>query len=139
VDVELALAHYHACDGLGLSTNEIDAIGQQVGDHLQSVLVALGARTARAAGLDVRHAVVAFEKLFPRVFQGGSLGVIQTGPKDVMVELKSVRLTSSYYFRTAYVGHLRAAARFVGARAFYAKPARLDPLSDTFIVSVAWV
>jgi len=139
VDVELAVAHYAACDGLGLSTSEIDAIGQQVGDHLQNVLVSLSARTARAAGLDVRHAVMAFEKLFGRVFQGGSLGVFQTGPKDLLVELKGVRLTSSYYFRTAYLGHLRSAAKFVGTRAFYAKPARLDPVSDTFIVSVAWV
>jgi hypothetical protein len=139
IDAELAVAHYRACDGLGLGAQEIDAIGQQVGDHLQNVLVAFGARAARTAGLDVRHAVMAFEKLFSRVFQGGSLSVIQTGPKDVLVELKGMRLTCSFYFRTAYMGHLKAATKFVGVRACYVKSARVDSLSDTFIVAVSWV
>jgi hypothetical protein len=138
-DIAIAVAHYQACDRLGLGPREIDAIGQSVGDNLQNVLVSLGARAARTAGFDPKTGVRVFEKLFYRLFDGGSLQVLQTGPKDLVLELVGLRMTASSYFRTAYCGHLKTAAKFVGVRAVVVKPLRYDARSDTYAVSLAWV
>ena len=139
MDVSIAMAHYRACDALGMSPEEVDAIGQKVGDRLQNMLVGLGARTARATGFDPKSGVPFFERLFPRVFRGGSLAITQHGPKDLRIELRSMGVTHTAYFRQAYCGHIKRAAHFFGVRTVYVKQHRFDSAADTFIVSVAWV
>jgi hypothetical protein len=80
-----------------------------------------------------------FDRLWLRLFQGGSLQVTQVGPKDVIIELRATRLTRYVYFRAEFMGVLKVAAQVVGVRSTYLRVHKHDPATDTFSVFGSWV
>jgi hypothetical protein len=49
--IDAGLAHYRACDALGLSTLEQVAIGREVGDRIHGTFLGTMVRAARGAGV----------------------------------------------------------------------------------------
>jgi hypothetical protein len=138
IPVELALAHYEACENLALRREEFDAMGAGVGDRVQDTLLVSPAKKAREADFDLWQAIHALHRVWPRVFQGGSVQVVKVGPKEMLVEEQGFVVSRYHYYRLSHVAALCAMYAALGTRVTLAKVASYDPASDELVVRVGW-
>ena len=96
-------------------------------------------KTVRATGVTPWVLLERFDRLWGRLFQGGSVQLVKVGPKDLTIELRGARLTRFEYFRTAFIGVVRAGFKLVGVRAAYVKHGTWQASADRFVMSAAWV
>jgi hypothetical protein len=136
--IALGDAHYRACDALELGNDELLEIGEAVGDRMQGPYMDTLTRTARNLGVTPWLLLKRFDALWGRLFQGGSFELTKVGPKDLTIEIRGARLSSSSYFRRGFCGVVRAGYKYVGVRAAYVKIGGWDPRSDRFVMSAAW-
>lgn len=138
VPLDVAMAHYRACDALGLDREALMGIGQSVGDRIQGSYLGTIARGAKLAGITPWVLFRSFDRIWYRVFQGGAAGVTKVGPKDAIVEIERVPLARIEYFRIAFMGLFIAGAKFVGARSVHVDTVfgRCGP--DRLTYRVAW-
>lgn len=137
--IEIGLAHYLACDELGVDEAQLVRIGEAVGARLQSTLLGVGAKLAHASGLSNTVMAQCFEKLWPRLIVGGSVQLELVGPKDLVIELRAGVLPRSSYFRGTFIGNVKAAAKLVGLTSVYAKQLTYSSAKDRFAVQMSWV
>jgi hypothetical protein len=138
IPVELALSHYEACEKLELTAEDFEAMGAAVGDRVQETLLVSPAKKAQKADFDLWQAIPALQRVWPRVFQGGSAQIVRLGPKDMAVEERGFVLNRFHYYRQAHVAALRSTYSAVGTRITLVKVASYDPAKDEMIVRVAW-
>ena len=97
--IDLGIAHYRACDSLGLQWEQVLSIGKEVGERVQGTVLGLMVRTAKSTGLApwtaLRNGMVFYE----RGFRGGAVGIVKLGPKEARVELVGNPLCAVSYFR----------------------------------------
>jgi len=129
--IELAVAHYGACDRLDLSLEERVALGEAVGERIQGPVMKTITRGARAVGVTPFTLLTRFDSLWGRLFQGGSIQVTKTGPKDIEVEILGARVSRFAYFRTGFTGLARAGLRVTGVRVAYV---HTGPLAGGWLV-----
>jgi len=139
VPLEVGMAHYRACDALGLDREALTSIGQSVGDRIQGSYLGTIARGAKLAGVTPWVLFRSLDRIWDRMFQGGAAGVTKVGPKDAIVEFERVPLASIEYFRIAFIGLLTAGGKFVGVRTVHVDTVfgRCGP--DRLTYRVAWV
>jgi hypothetical protein len=102
--IEHAVAHYTACDALGLGQDELNAIGSEVGERIQGTFMGTLAKTMTTLGVTPWLPFGQFQRLWDRVFQGGGVAVYRLGPSAARVEIRSVCLARIEYFRRAFGG-----------------------------------
>lgn len=110
--VELALAHYDACDQLRLSDAIVTAAGVRAGENLSSALL--------VAGLGVQDRspwsfIGAFSRMGRRIYEGGSAQYVKLGEKILEIEHVRNPLFSFHYYRVAHGGFLRKSFGSLGA------------------------
>jgi hypothetical protein len=110
--MDLALAHYAACDELGLSPKDQFAIGAEVGDRVQGTMLGLVVRTAKTSGLTPWMGLNQCTKLYERLFNGGSVRLVKLGPKDARMEVVNNPLFALAYFRNGFRGLVCTGAQF---------------------------
>jgi hypothetical protein len=120
LEIEIALAHYAACDALGLSPQEQFAIGAEVGGRVQGTMLGMIARTAKDMAATPWTALAQCDRLYERLFQGGSIKVTKLGPKDARMEILNNRLFAFAYFRNGFRGLVCAGAEMLGRAKAYA-------------------
>jgi hypothetical protein len=106
--IEVGVAHYRACDALLLSTADRIASGESVGDRIQGTFMRTLVQTARTAGVTPWTLFKRFDRMWERLFQGGSVEVVQVGPKDLTIEVCGAQVSQFAYFRTGFTGVVRA-------------------------------
>jgi len=104
VPIEVGIAHYAACDALGLSTDLQIAMGRRVGDRIQGTLLGTVVRMAKEAGVSPLTVLPRWQRFWNRVFDGGGLYANKLGPKEVEMGAHSVLLMDCSYFRVAVRG-----------------------------------
>jgi hypothetical protein len=102
--IDAALAHYRACDTLGLTPAQQMEIGREVGDRVHGTFLGTMIRSARTAGVTPWTALGYTGKLYERLFVGGGACVLKVGPKDARCELAGNPLVDLTYFRNAFRG-----------------------------------
>ncbi|MET0286359.1 MAG: hypothetical protein ABW352_17900 [Polyangiales bacterium] len=137
--IEIALAHYQACEAINLPLSEQVAMGEAVGDRIQGTFLATLMKSARASGLSPLILFKQFDRLYGRLFEGGSIQLTQTGPKDLEVEIAGLPLSRYAYFRTAFTGVVRAGFVFSGVRSNYVKQHSYNAKTESFVLRAAWV
>lgn len=137
--IEVALAHYAACEALELPLSEQVAMGEAVGDRIQGSFLTTLMKSARAAGYNPLILLSQFDRLYGRLFQGGSVQLTQTGPKDADVEVRGMLTTRFSYFRIAFTGVVRAGILFSGVRTGYVRQGAYNATSDTLVMHTSWV
>lgn len=140
VPVDLAMAHYRACDEMRLAESEIEQLGARMGDSYgQSVAGAL-VKAARMAGVDSAWtALRQIDRVWDRMYQGGTTVLLQTGPKDLVLEHTGLPLAESPYFRTALRSYWLYFGR-LGSRTAYMKFTRpRKPHPHTVALEGSWV
>jgi hypothetical protein len=119
---EAARAHYEACDGLGLDTNEKIAVAMEVGDRVHGTFLGLLMRAARTSGVTPWTALAQAARLYGRLFCGGGVAVTRRGPKDARVDLVGNALCDIEYFRVGVRGVHMAALRLFCRRIVAQEP-----------------
>jgi hypothetical protein len=104
LDLDIAAAHYRACDALGLSVQAQVAMGEAVGDAVNGTFMRTLLHIARSAGVTPWVVLKHYTKLWERLFDGGDVEVDKLGPKEALVQMYGLPLFSIPYIRVAVRG-----------------------------------
>ncbi len=102
--VDVAVAHYAACDRLNFSHRDLYAIGRDVNTQTNASVLKMLVKLATGAGVTPWTAFSQFNRLWDRVWVGGGVGVYKIGPKEARLEIVSWPLAGSTYVRHAMRG-----------------------------------
>lgn len=135
------VAHFRVVDSLVPSDAQLARLGELLGTQIMDSLFASLIRTARSAGAEagIWLALKQVDRIWNRMYQGGGVAVLQTGPKDAIFEVHGIPVASSRYFRLSHSAFVRAAILMV-ARVCVVKevPAR-RPTPESLAISISWV
>ena len=138
LEVEAAIAHYEACDALGLSPAEQRVIGEDAGDKQQRMFFNMLVRAAKAAGVTPWTALEYVHPARERGFRGGDVSVVKVGPKEARVTITGLHLLRIPYFRNGFMGAQAAALRLFASRIYVRDVSRGAP-PTLFTTLISWV
>ncbi len=140
VPIELARAHYGACDRLRLSDRAAEELGSLMAASMGSTLFASLLRTVRSTGIDSLWTVLKQnDRLWDRMYQGGGVTVIKLGPKDLILENHGISLAESRHFRAAYRAYWTALGSLVAKAAYVKLVAPREPHPHRIAIAGSWV
>jgi hypothetical protein len=116
--LNIALAHYRACDSLGLGANAIAAIGRSTNDKVKGSVYGTFIRAFKEAGLTPWAVIPQFQRFWDRTYEGGCLRVTKLGPKEARVDVINCALCQSHYWRHALRGLSCGLIELVCSRAY---------------------
>lgn len=103
VPIEVALAHYRACDSLGLGQAELAQIALVLSTRYADSIFGTMLRTSRQVGLDAPWLALRSQgRFWDRVYVGGGVRAYRLGPKDAHLEQHGLPLAEIAYFREAH-------------------------------------
>jgi hypothetical protein len=118
VGVEVALAHYEACEALGLTDSEQVDVGRLVGERLRGTLLGTVVRMAKEGGMTPWAVIPHFPRLWSRLFGGSTLSAWKVGPKEARLECAAMPLVDVRYFRNALRGQAQGLIDLFCARSY---------------------
>lgn len=136
VPVDLAAAHFAACDALGLG--ELELI-EQGGESARSMGPAMLGTLLRAVGTSPLTALSALGRVWDRIHQGGVCVAIHTGPKDLYIEQQGNPLSGSRFYRLSGQGFYKSLAELFCARAYVKATRPMQRDGRAFAVTISWV
>jgi hypothetical protein len=139
VPVELALAHYEACEQLNLNVDDTHALGLSVGDRLKDTVLVSHAKKVRGEEVDVWAAYSQMYRMWPRLYQGGSVQVVKIGPKSQLLEQRGFPMNRFRYFRQAQVAAFVSAYEAIGAELTCVKVDRYSLARDEVVFRIMWL
>lgn len=134
--IEVAMAHYQACDELDLTTLELKRIGEAVGDRMGNMLIGALARAAKLTGITPWQFYGQLGRAWSRAFQGGCAGLTRVGPNESLIELRGLPLCRFAYFRHGCAGAFNAIANLAANRA---ATTIVDHSDDTLRLRGTWL
>lgn len=137
--VEVAMAHYAACDALALSDADLARIGEAVSTRIMGTFLGTMLRSSRSVGAAPSPwvPIKQYGRVCERLMNGGRYVVYEAGPKDAVLEAHGIPMLAYRYFRSAQVGMTRGAAG-VFAKTCFAKELHMLG-ADRIRISVRWV
>ncbi|HEY1694100.1 MAG TPA: hypothetical protein VGG39_18155 [Polyangiaceae bacterium] len=102
--LDVATAHYSACDALGLTVPEQVSMGASVGDAINGTFLGTVVRMARGAGVTPWLVLKQYARLWDRIFDGGDVEIDKLGPKEALIQMHGLSLFSIPYIRVAMRG-----------------------------------
>jgi hypothetical protein len=138
VPVPLAMAHYRACDSLGLPHDEVVGIGQSVGTSAHANVFHVLKKIVSTIGATPWSLAEHYERLWTRALDGGGFRIVRVGPKDSHIEVQRVPMSASAYFRAAFCGVNLAALNLLSTKC-YVRVSSIARARDGFTIRVAWV
>jgi hypothetical protein len=138
IPIDIAHAHFAAVDALDLLESDILAFTRLAGEQQHHVFLSTALRLVRATGLTPWTALPAFSKIWDRVFEGGALGIQQTGPKDARVIVAAHPLLRHRCHRIGARSHIELALSFCAKHA-YVREAAYDRRNETMTLTARWL
>jgi hypothetical protein len=139
VPVAVSTAHFERLDRIPLSDTQITRMAEPMAAGLLHDRFASLGRVARSHGAEVGVWVGSkqSDRVFARMYNGGSIKVNQVGPKDAIIEVNGLPFASSRSFRLSHYAFMRSVFSFSTKPCIckalpQAKPERLA-------VSLSWV
>jgi hypothetical protein len=134
--IDVAMAHYGACEAMQLTERELDVVGQEVSKRIMGTFLGTLLRTARQVSTPTSIPLRQYPRLWERLMVGGGCRVQMTGAKDARIESSGLPMFRYQYFRSAYVGLLRGAA-LMFRKAAHARVRRAG--DDLLVIDISWV
>ncbi len=106
--MDVAFAHYQACDRLELGTDELLEIGRAATRRANPTTLSIASRVAQGVGVTPWTMLEQLDRLFARTSQGGAIGVARLGPKEARIEVHGFPLCALRYNRVTMRGILNA-------------------------------
>jgi hypothetical protein len=138
VPISLGLAHYGACDAMGLTAAEMNTIGEEVSLRTQKTFVGTLGRAVTEAGFTPWHLLGHTHRIWGRMVDGADTRVTRLGPKEAVVTLVSCPLVELLYFRVGLTAYYRALARLF-CRVAYTREAPEGRKNEAFAFRISWV
>jgi hypothetical protein len=138
IPAETAMAHYRACDSLGLSADVEAQLGGATFDRVRGTLLGTMLRMANGAGVTPWTLLSQIQRFWDRAYDGAGIQVARTGPKDAEVELAHNPFADTHYHRNALRGVFRAVLRLF-CREAYVQERKGYRAPGTFSVRAQWV
>jgi hypothetical protein len=140
IPIDVADEHYAACDRLNLTDAEIERLGQLMAGSLSSTLMSALLKTTRHAGLEgMWTAMKQTDRLWDRMYMGGGVTVIKTGPKDLILENHGISLAKSRHWRNGFRAYWLALGKLV-TNVVYITPVRpRQPHPHRVAIAGSWV
>jgi hypothetical protein len=137
VDIERAMAHYRACESLGLPPAQVQALGGSTGDRINSVFVKSLIRLATGA-IEPWFAWKLSPRVWSRAWKGSAIGVRRLGPQEARVDVVGFPCAAIPYVRTSLAGFFTKNTELFCHRAVV-RPVRpsSDPMETASYV-VSW-
>jgi hypothetical protein len=136
--LELGVTHYRACDAMGLTSEEMDRMGENVSLRTQKSFVGMLGRAAAGAGATPWTIIGNVHRIYGRMIDGADHCIYRVGPKEALIVNVGCPLVEIPYFRTAMIAYYRAAIGVVASTVYANEvPRYRKPL--TVGVQVAWV
>ena len=133
VPLDLAFAHYQACDELGFTRDQAVANGRATFDKTSGTLLGTVIRMAKEAGVSPWTIFPQYQRFWSRAYDGNGVAVYNLGPKEVRVDIVQSRLVESRYYRDALRGLLIGVTELFCTKAYVTeRPGRLAPMSASF-------
>jgi hypothetical protein len=132
----LGVAHYGAIDKLGLSAAQAKQNGRVVAEKVQvgfANIVFRGIGTA----ITPLDAVKRAPTFFARLIDGGAVGVVQRGPKDVRLEIVEIPLGQFTYVREGWCGMFEATLGLLTHKTFVRNSSPRG--GDRVVLDISWV
>jgi hypothetical protein len=138
IPVALATAHYEACDGLMLSSQQLTEIGSQVGERLQESVLVSSAKRVRDADFDMWDVMLSLHRMWARLYQGGSVQVVKLGAREKLIETRGFSLFRFHYYRQTSLCAIAAAYRSLGAELTSVKIVSYSAKTHEMVVRASW-
>jgi len=104
IPIDVAHAHYEACDAAGFTADEAFANGRRTFDQAGQVVFGTVLKMAKAAGVTPWTTLEQLQRFCARGYDGGGVQVHRLGPKEARIQVVKVRLMESPYYRGALRG-----------------------------------
>jgi hypothetical protein len=132
------MAHYQACEDLGLSVEEQLGIGAEVSHKIHDTFLGVVIKMAKNAGVTPWTLLPKGNQLYGRLFNGGGgTQIVKLGPKEARATISGVTLLQIPYFRNAIRGLYQAAITLFCTRAYVNEiPRRSTP--NSVVLRIAW-
>jgi hypothetical protein len=137
VPLDVAMAHYAACDSLGLSPERQAALGRGVGERVQGTLLGTVTRMAREVGVTPWNVIPQFQRFWDRAFDGGGLRGTRLGPKEARIETHKTPFCDYAYFRNSLRGLMLGVIDLFCTKA-YASEVKGERAPGTVTFRVQW-
>jgi hypothetical protein len=137
MSVEVALAHYSACDGLGLSDDAAAQLGASTFSRVKGTLLGTMLRMAQGTGVTPWTVLPHLQRFWNRAYDGAGIRVVKTGPKDAQIDLIQCALADVGYYRLALAGLLHSVIELFAARG-YVRERRGRRPPGTLSLHVQW-
>lgn len=116
--IEVGMAHYKACDCLGLGAAAQFELGRDASARIGESFVGTASRLARQVGATPFAFFGQLHRFWDRAYDGGGLGLFRLGPKDAEFELVDFPLCASAFYRNALRGWAFGLASLFCSRLF---------------------
>jgi hypothetical protein len=136
--VDVAMAHYEACEALGLAAHVQRTIGEEVGDRAQKTFFGFLIRSARTAGVTPWAAFGYAHRARERMYQGGDVSVVKVGPKEARVTCVGLPFVRIPYFRHGFTGVQAAGLRLFTSKVYVRELVELGT-ETTLVTAISWV
>jgi hypothetical protein len=113
----VGVAHYQACEELGLSIEQQREIGSDVSHRIHVSVLGVVVKMAKGLGVTPWTALGRGNQLYARILRGGGSQMTKLGPKEAQIELGRLPLLEIPYFRTAALGMYQTAIGLFATRA----------------------
>lgn len=137
VPIDVAIAHYEACDALGFMAQEQIDIGRDVTKTLNNTLLSTALRLVTTSAT-LWTTLAQMNRLWERMFVGGGVQVWKLGPKECRVELLGCRLAHIPYFRAGLQGVFIGIASHLTTKVYVNEVPRLNG-PTTIVYRGSWV
>ncbi len=116
--IEVAHAHYRACEALNLSADVQTEIGRRTGEHTRSILLGTVAQLAKQAGVTPWTLIPHLQKFWDRGYDGGGMTIVKVGPKEARIDILRCSLCEFRHFRNALRGLVMVLMDYFCSRSF---------------------
>lgn len=138
VPMQLALAHYEACEALAIPGPEQVLIGNEVGDRIHGSFLGTMVRMASGAGATAWSGLAQCGRLWERTFEGGGVSVLRAGPKEAIAEMIGIPLARVPYFRSGLRGIFQRGVELFARRAYVVEVSKMTTPTSVGM-RISWV
>jgi hypothetical protein len=137
VHIEVADAHYGACDAMAVSADDLESLGRAAGQLARKTSIVV-AQPEEKEEFDLWQNAPRMHRVWKRLYQGGSVQIVKLGDTEELFEFRGFSLHRHRYYRYGCLAAIKAAHEAVGLHVEVLRIIRHDPQTNDTTFHLAW-